>query len=240
MSKQSIQKMSEKEIQQKIKNLKNNNKFIEAKIEKLKNQLKLESNSTTIPQKIKTLENVKQKIETNIEKLKDRLKELESNEFLQEIKKLQDDKKELENNRKNINAEIKKIKNRLKELESKVLKSTSKTKEKPTNQAKKIKTQEYFTDASQRNGKTKIAIYSPTKDIKKSKEIANCNTAQAEFLAIQWALQHANTKKEYAIIYNDNTASIAKAQTKFKKHTNIEFLWIPRKENKIADKLARG
>lgn len=200
MSKQSIQKMSEKEIQQKIKNLKNNNKFIEAKIEKLKNQLKLESNSTTIPQKIKTLENVKQKIETNIEKLKDRLKE----------------------------------------LESKVLKSTSKTKEKPTNQAKKIKTQEYFTDASQRNGKTKIAIYSPTKDIKKSKEIANCNTAQAEFLAIQWALQHANTKKEYAIIYNDNTASIAKAQTKFKKHTNIEFLWIPRKENKIADKLARG
>ena len=199
MSKQSIQKMSEKEIQQKIKNLKNNNKFIEAKIEKLKNQLKLESNSTTIPQKIKTLENVKQKIETNIEKLKDRLKE----------------------------------------LESKVLKSTSKTKEKPTNQAKKIKTQEYFTDASQRNGKTKIAIYSPTKDIKKSKEIANCNTAQAEFLAIQWSLQHANTKKEHAIIYNDNTASIAKAQTKFKKHTNIEFLWIPRKENKIADKLAR-
>ena len=240
MSKQSIQKMSEKEIQQKIKNLKNNNKFIEAKIEKLKNQLKLESNSTTIPQKIKTLENVKQKIETNIEKLKDRLKELESNEFLQEIKKLQDDKKELENNRKNINAEIKKIKNRLKELESKVLKSTSKTKEKPTNQAKKIKTQEYFTDASQRNGKTKIAIYSPTKDIKKSKEIANCNTNEAEFLAIIWALSHANTKKEHAIIYNDNTASIAKAQTKFKKHTNIEFLWIPRKENKIADKLARG
>ena len=200
MSKQSIQKMSEKEIQQKIKNLKNNNKFIEAKIEKLKNQLKLESNSTTIPQKIKTLENVKQKIETNIEKLKDRLKE----------------------------------------LESKVLKSTSKTKEKPTNQAKKIKTQEYFTDASQRNGKTKIAIYSPTKDIKKSKEIANCNTNEAEFLAILWALSHANTKKEHAIIYNDNTASIAKAQTKFKKHTNIEFLWIPRKENKIADKLARG
>lgn len=240
MSKQSIQKMSEKEIQQKIKNLKNNNKFIEAKIEKLKNQLKLESNSTTIPQKIKTLENVKQKIETNIEKLKDRLKELESNEFLQEIKKLQDDKKELENNRKNINAEIKKIKNRLKELESKILKSTSKTKEKPTNQAKKIKTQEYFTDASQRNGKTKIAIYSPTKDIKKSKEIANCNTAQAEFLAIQWALSHANTKKEYAIIYNDNTASITRAKKEFKEHKNIEFLWIPRKENKIADKLARG
>ena len=200
MSKKSIKKMSEKEIQQKIKRIENNNKLIEAKIEKLKNQLKLESNSTTIPQKIKILEQHKQCIE----------------------------------------AKTKKLQNRLKELESKVLKSTSKTKEKPTNQAKKIKTQEYFTDASQRNGKTKIAIYSPTKDIKKSKEIANCNTAQAEFLAIQWALQHANTKKEYAIIYNDNTASIAKAQTKFKKHTNIEFLWIPRKENKIADKLARG
>lgn len=239
MSKQSIQKMSKKEIQQKIKNLKNNNKFIEAKIEKLKNQLKLESNSTTIPQKIKTLENVKQKLETNIEKLKDRLKELESNEFQQEIKKLQDDKKELENNRKNINAEIKKIKNRLKELESKVLKSTSTTKEKAINQTKKIETQEYFTDASQRNGKTKIAIYSPTKDIKKSKEIANCNTAQAEFLAIQWALSHANTKKEYAIIYNDNSSSIKKAKIEFKEHKNIEFLWIPRKENKIADKLAR-
>ena len=166
--------MSEKEIQQKIKRIENNNKLIEAKIEKLKNQLKLESNSTTIPQKIKILEQHKQCIEAKTKKLQ------------------------------------------------------------------KIKTQEYFTDASQRNGKTKIAIYSPTKDIKKSKEIANCNTAQAEFLAIQWALQHANTKKEYAIIYNDNTASIAKAQTKFKKHTNIEFLWIPRKENKIADKLARG
>ena len=200
MSKQSIQKMSEKEIQQKIKNLKNNNKFIEAKIEKLKNQLKLESNSTTIPQKIKTLENVKQKIETNIEKLKDRLKE----------------------------------------LESKVLKSTSKTKEKAKNQAKKIETQEYFTDASKRNGKTKIAIYSPTKDIKKSKEIANCNTNEAEFLAILWALSHANTKKEHAIIYNDNTASITKAKKEFKEHKNIKFLWISRKKNKIADKLARG
>lgn len=199
MSKQSIQKMSKKEIQQKIKRIENNNKFIEAKIEKLRNQLKLENNSTTIPQKIKILEQHKQCIE----------------------------------------AKTKKLQNRLKELESKVLKSNSKTKEKPTNQAKKIKTQEYFTDASQRNGKTKIAIYSPTKNIKKSKKIANCNTAQAEFLAIQWALQHANTKKEYAIIYNDNTASIAKAKTKFKKHTNIEFLWIPRKENKIADKLAR-
>ena len=112
--------------------------------------------------------------------------------------------------------------------------------QKLTNKLKKLETQEYFTDASQRNGKTKIAIYSPTKDIKKSKEIANCNTAQAEFLAIQWALSHANTKKEYAIIYNDNSSSIEKAKTKFKKHTNIEFLWIPRKENKIADKLARG
>lgn len=239
MSKKSIQKMSEKEIQQKIEILENNKKFIEAKIEKLKNKLKLESNSTTIPQKIKTLENNKQKIETNIEKLKNRLKklesnkfpqeikELESNKFLQEIKKLQDDKKELENHRKNINAEIKKIKNRLKELESKVLKSTSTT------------TQKYFTDASQRNGKTKIAIYSPTKDIKQAKEIANCNTAQAEFLAIQWALSHANTKKEYAIIYNDNSSSIEKAKIEFKEHKNIEFLWIPKKENKIADKLAR-
>ena len=112
--------------------------------------------------------------------------------------------------------------------------------QKLTNKLKKLETQEYFTDASQRNGKTKIAIYSPTKDIKKSKEIANCNTAQAEFLAIQWALSHADTKKEYAIIYNDNSSSIEKAKTKFKKHTNIEFLWIPRKENKIADKLARG
>lgn len=239
MSKKSIQKMSEKEIQQKIEILENNKKFIEAKIEKLKNKLKLESNSTIIPQKIKTLEYNKQKIETNIEKLKNRLKklesnkfpqeikELESNKFLQEIKKLQDDKKELENHRKNINAKIKKIKNRLKELESKVLKSTSTT------------TQKYFTDASQRNGKTKIAIYSPTKDIKQAKEIANCNTAQAEFLAIQWALSHANTKKEYAIIYNDNSSSIEKAKIEFKEHKNIEFLWIPRKENKIADKLAR-
>ena len=111
--------------------------------------------------------------------------------------------------------------------------------QKLTNKLKKLETQEYFTDASQRNGKTKIAIYSPTKDLKQAKEIANCNTNQAEFLAIQWALSHANTKKEYAIIYNDNSSSIEKAKTKFKKHTNIEFLWIPRKENKIADKLAR-
>lgn len=242
MSKKSIQKMSKKEIQQKIEILENNNKFIEAKIEKLKNKLKLESNSTTIPQKIKTLEYNKQKIKANIEKLQNRLKKLESNEsneFLQEIKKLQDDKKELENHRNNINAEIEKIKNRLKELESKILKSNSKTKEKPTNQAKKIKTQEYFTDASQKNGKTKIAIYSPTKDIKQAKQIDNCNTNEAEFLAIQWALSHANTKKEYAIIYNDNTASITRAKKEFKEHKNIEFLWIPRKENKIADKLAR-
>ena len=248
MNKKSIQKMSEKEIQQKIEILENNNKFIEAKIEKLKNKLKLESNSTTIPQKIKTLENNKQKIEANIEKLKDRLKKLESTTnasetkkevIQQEIKKLQDDKKELENNRKNINAEIKKIKNRLKELESKVLKSTSATKEKAINQTKKLETQEYFTDASQRNGKTKIAIYSPTKDIKQAKQIANCNTNEAEFLAIQWALSHANTKKEYAIIYNDNSSSIKKAKIEFKEHKNIEFLWIPRKENKIADKLAR-
>ena len=112
--------------------------------------------------------------------------------------------------------------------------------QKLTNKLKKLETQEYFTDASQRNGKTKIAIYSPTKDIKKSKEIANCNTAQAEFLAIQWALSHTISNKEYAIIYNDNSSSIEKAKTKFKKHTNIEFLWIPRKENKIADELARG
>ena len=200
MSKQSIQKMSGKEIQQKIKRREKLKKFIEAKMEKLKNQLKLESNSTTIPQKIKILEYNKQHIEANIEKLKNRLKELESNK--------------LQNN--------------------------STIKEKPTNPAKKIKTQKYFTDASKRNGKTKIAIYSPTKDIKKSKEIANCNTAQAEFLAIQWALSHANTKKEYAIIYNDNSSSIKKAKIEFKEHKNIEFLWIPRKENKIADKLARG
>ena len=111
--------------------------------------------------------------------------------------------------------------------------------QKLTNKLKKLETQEYFTDASQRNGKTKIAIYSPTKDIKKSKEIANCNTAQAEFLAIQWALSHANTKKEYAIIYNDNSSSIKKAKIEFKEHKNIEFLWIPRKENKIADELTR-
>ena len=192
--------MSEKEIQQKIKRIENNNKLIEAKIEKLKNQLKLESNSTTIPQKIKILEQHKQCIE----------------------------------------AKTKKLQNRLKELESKVLKSTSKTKEKAKNQAKKIETQEYFTDASKRNGKTKIAIYSPTKDIKKSKEIANCNTNEAEFLAILWALSHANTKKEHAIIYNDNTASITKAKKEFKEHKNIKFLWISRKKNKIADKLARG
>ena len=200
MSKKSIQKMSEKEIQQKIKRIENNNKLIEAKIEKLKNQLKLESNSTTIPQKIKILEQHKQCIE----------------------------------------AKTKKLQNRLKELESKVLKSTSKTKEKAKNQAKKIETQEYFTDASKRNVKTKIAINSPTKDIKKSKEIANCNTNEAEFLAILWALSHANTKKEHAIIYNDNTASITKAKKEFKEHKNIKFLWISRKKNKIADKLARG
>lgn len=252
MSKKSIQKMSEKEIQQKIEILENNKKFIEAKIEKLKNKLKLESNSTIIPQKIKTLEYNKQKIETNIEKLKNRLKklesnkfpqeikELESNKFLQEIKKLQDDKKKLENNRKNINAEIKKIKNRLKKLESKILKSTSTTQEKDTNQTKKIKTQKYFTDASKRNGKTKIAIYSPTKDIKQAKEIANCNIVQAEFSAILWAFNQAISNKENAIIYNDSSSSIEKAKKEFKEHKNIEFLWIPRKENKIADKLARG
>lgn len=200
MSKKSIQKISGKEIQQKIKRREKTKKFIEAKIERLKNQLKLENNSTTIPQKIKILEYNKQRIEAKIEKLK----------------------------------------NRLKELESKVLKSTSTTKEKAKNQARKIKTQKYFTDASKRNGKTKIAIYSPTKDIKQAKEIANCNIVQAEFLAIQWALSHANTKKEYAIIYNDSSSSIEKAKIEFKEHKNIEFLWIPRKENKIADKLARG
>lgn len=129
----------------------------------------------------------------------------------------------LKKNKQAIEAKIQKLKDQLKKLESN-----------PTIKEK------YFTDASQRNGKTKIAIYSPTKDIKKSKEIANCNTAQAEFLAIQWALSHANTKKEYAIIYNDNSSSIEKAKKEFKEHKNIEFLWIPRKENKIADKLARG
>ena len=201
-----------------------------------------------ITQKLKKLENEKKFIEAKIKRLKDRLKELESTTnasetkkevIQQEIKKLQDDKKELENNRKNINAEIKKIKNRLKELESKVLKSTSATKEKAMNQTKKIETQEYFTDASQRNGKTKIAIYSPTKDIKQAKQIDNCNTNEAEFLAIQWAFNQAISNKENAIIYNDNSSSIEKAKTKFKKHTNIEFLWIPRKENKIADELTR-
>lgn len=200
MSKKSIQKMSKKEIQQKIERREKTKKFIEAKIERLKNQLKLESNSTTIQQKIKILKQHKQCIE----------------------------------------AKTKKIQNRLKELESKVLKSNSKTKEKPTNQAKKIKTQEYFTDASKRNGKTKIAIYSPTKDIKQAKQIANCNTNEAEFSAIQWAFNQAISNKENAIIYNDNTASITRAKKEFKEHKNIEFLWIPRKENKIADKLARG
>lgn len=200
MNKKSIQKISGKEIQQKIKRREKTKKFIEAKIERLKNQLKLENNSTTIPQKIKILEQHKQCIEARIEKLK----------------------------------------NRLKELESKVLKSTSTTKEKATNQAKKIKTQEYFTDASKRNGKTKIAIYSPTKDIKQAKQIDNCNTNEAEFLAIQWAFNQAISNKENAIIYNDNTTSITKAKKEFKEHKNIEFLWIPRKENKIADKLARG
>lgn len=195
MSKKSIQKMSKKEIQQKIERREKTKKFIEAKIERLKNQLKLESNSTTIQQKIKILKQHKQCIE----------------------------------------AKTKKIQNRLKELES-----TSITiKKEPKKSAKKIKTQEYFTDASQKNGKTKIAIYSPTKDIKQAKQIDNCNTNEAEFLAIQWALSHANTKKEYAIIYNDNTASITRAKKEFKEHKNIEFLWIPRKENKIADKLAR-
>lgn len=195
MSKKSIQKMSKKEIQQKIERREKTKKFIEAKIERLKNQLKLESNSTTIQQKIKILKQHKQCIE----------------------------------------AKTKKIQNRLKKLES-----TSITiKKEPKKSAKKIKTQKYFTDASQKNGKTKIAIYSPTKDIKQAKQIDNCNTNEAEFLAIQWALQHANTKKEYAIIYNDNTASITRAKKEFKEHKNIEFLWIPRKENKIADKLAR-
>lgn len=161
MSKQSIQKMSEKEIQQKIKNLKNNNKFIEAKIEKLQNRLKeLESISTTI-------------------------------------------------------------------------------KKEPKKSAKKTETQKYFTDASKRNGKTKIAIYSPTKDIKQAKEIANCNIVQAEFSAILWAFNQAISNKENAIIYNDSSSSIEKAKKEFKEHKNIEFLWIPRKENKIADKLAR-
>ena len=34
--------------------------------------------------------------------------------------------------------------------------------------------------------------------------------------------------------------AIQKAKKEFKEHKNIEFSWIPRKENKIADKLARG
>ena len=169
MSKKSIQKTNEKEIQQKIKRLEEHKQIIETKIKK-----------------IERLKEEKQNIEIKIKKLKDELKELEKN-------------------------------------------STSSAE----------KTEEYFTDASQRNGKTKIAIYSPTKDIKKAKEISNCNIGEAEFLAIKWALSHANTKKEQAIIYNDSLLSIAKAKEKFKKHKNIEFLWIPRKENKIADRLAR-
>ena len=195
MSKKSIQKMSKKEIQQKIKRIEKLKKFIEAKIKKLKNQLKLESNFTTIPQKIKILEQHKQCIEANIEKLQNRLKELESN-------------------------------------------STT-TKKEPKKPAKKTETQKYFTDASKRNGKTKIAIYSPTKDIKQAKEIANCNIVQAEFSAILWAFNQAISNKENAIIYNDSSSSIEKAKIEFKKHKNIEFLWIPRKENKIADKLAK-
>ena len=144
--------------------------------------------------------------------------------------------KKLENEKKFIEAKIKRLKDQLKEL----IKSNSKTKEKPTNQAKKIKTQEYFTDASKKNGKTKIAIYPPTKDIKQAKEIANCNIVQAEFSAILWAFNQAISNKENAIIYNDSSSSIEKAKKEFKEHKNIEFLWIPRKENKIADKLARG
>ena len=142
--------------------------------------------------------------------------------------------KKIENEKKFIEAKIKRLKDRLKELER-----NSTTKEKPTNQARKIKTQKYFTDASKRNGKTKIAIYSPTKDIKQAKEIANCNIVQAEFSAILWAFNQAISNKENAIIYNDSSSSIEKAKKEFKEHKNIEFLWIPRKENKIADKLAR-
>ena len=79
--------MSKKEIQQKIKRIEKLKKFIEAKIKKLKNQLKLESNSITIPQKIKILEQHKQCIEANIEKLQNRLKELESTTNASETKK---------------------------------------------------------------------------------------------------------------------------------------------------------
>ena len=154
-------------------------------------------------------------------------------------KEIQQKIKRLEEHKQNIEAKIEKIK-RLKEqkqnIEIKIEKLKDELKELERNSASSIK---YFTDASQRNGKTKIAIYSPTKEIKKAKEIANCNINEAEFLAIQWAFYHASAQKEQAIIYNDSLSSITKTKEKFKKHKNIEFLWIPRKENKIADKLAR-
>lgn len=143
--------------------------------------------------------------------------------------------KKLENEKKFIEAKIKRLKDQLKELES----NSTTTKKEPKKPAKKTETQKYFTDASKRNGKTKIAIYSPTKDIKQAKEIANCNIVQAEFSAILWAFNQAISNKENAIIYNDSSSSIEKAKKEFKEHKNIEFLWIPRKENKIADKLAR-
>ena len=141
-------------------------------------------------------------------------------------KEIQQKIKRLEKNKQDIETKIKKLQDRLKELEKNYTSSAEKT-------------EKYFTDASQRNGKTKIAIYSPTKDIRQTKEIANCNIGEAEFLAIKWAFDKAISKKEQAIIYNDSLSSIAKAKEKFKKHKNIEFLWIPRKENKIADRLAR-
>ena len=160
-------------------------------------------------------------------------------------KEIQQKIKRLEEHKQNIEAKIKKIE-RLKEqkqnIEIKIEKLKDELKELERNSAslaEKIETQKYFTDASQRNGKTKIAIYSPTKDIKKAKEIPNCNIGEAEFLAIKWAFDRTISKKEQAIIYNDSLSSIAKAKEKFKKHKNIEFLWIPRKENKIADRLAR-
>ena len=114
-------------------------------------------------------------------------------------KEIQQKIKRLEKNKQDIETKIKKLQDRLKELERNSASSAEKT-------------EEYFTDASQRNGKTKIAIYSPTKDIKQAKQIANCNIVQAEFSAILWAFNQAISNKENAIIYNDSSSSIEKAK----------------------------
>ena len=61
-----------------------------------KNQLKLESNSTTIPQKIKILEQHKQCIEANIEKLQSEMMEAATNLQFERAAELRDKIKELE------------------------------------------------------------------------------------------------------------------------------------------------